>query len=595
MRSRGHIILVIAAALSVGCPKSETSRAPSSDLPLVPAPDDDACLGTAPLDRPLFGDTHIHTSFSLDAWGNGNTALDPDTALRFARGAPIKHPHQGSMQLDRPLDFAVVTDHAEFFDVMGLCLFDSSRPEFADPVCKKLRNEPKYATALQVLVAVGTESLPQFSPAARQNARQRMWQRVRNAANTHDAPCTFSALVGFEWTGGSLPYSAQRGNLHRNVIFRGNVAPAEPADALRFTHERLLWQELDRTCSAEDGCDALVIPHNSNLSINGAMWAVENDADAASRHRYERAAEIYQTKGSSECGNANFDPRDAGFDAECRFEAITLANPFQAVMAGGATTSDASTVGSALTAGLAYFQENRLNPLELGIVASTDTHVSAGGWVREDTFQGHGGIGIQSERGQLVIQRESSPGGLAAVWARHNTRTEIFDAIKRREVYGTSGPRIALRFYAVPVSSDFCAGSGPLDDAGLRALGAVPMGAAITEASIRWFVAEAIADQEPLESLQLVTLAATPGGASTRLVHEVTAATAGATRLCGVWPSPSPAGATAAYVRALERPTPRWTQFVCRRNPDLCPDGLAHETIRERAWSSPIWRYAPAD
>lgn len=569
-------------------------------LPEVPATanEPDRCPDHEPLRRPFFGDLHVHTGWSLDAYTFGGGRLRPEDAVRFARGGPLEHPLGGTVRLDRPLDFVAITDHAEFFDVLGMCLIDTANPAHDEPFCRDLRSRP--IRGLSVLTALNFNLPPGLpdDPLGARRGRAWIWRDTQAAAARGYDPCEFTTFVGYEWTGGTVSGGAARGNLHRNILFADDVVPEEPADARRFPHESDLWRALVADCRDVPGCDTLVIPHNSNYAKGGAMWDVETPEQAALRADLERLVEIYQHKGDSECANANLDPQDGAWEEACNFEKIGFGAIPDAGLGfsfGDPEDPRPNMVRHGLAQGLRYFAETRLNPLELGILASTDTHNATSGLVAEQAYRGnHGNFWEGTPDSRLNEAREHSAGGLAVLWAEENTRRALWAALKRREAYGTSGPRIRLRFYAAD-TSDGC--DDPAFPSRIEAAGATPMGGRrIGAGSAPWFVVHAEADQAPLGRLEIIRI-------RDDAAREATAVTildvpAGAPRLCATWrdPEADPARAAAYYARVLELETPRWTAWECRRNPALC-DGRPEERIRERAWSSPIWLYpeAPAE
>lgn len=593
--AQAALVALLVATLTSACPATSKPDRNDALAPPRPAPAAPAeCPDAAPFGRPLFGDTHAHTGWSLDAYTFGAQHLDPAQTIAFARGEAVEHPLGGREQLDRPLDFVVVTDHAEFFDLIGMCLLDPANPARHDPFCRELRARP--IRGLSVITALNFGIPPGLPdrPVDRDRGRAWVWNQTRDASNAAYEPCRFSTLHGYEWTGGTVSGSG-RGNLHRNVIFRSDTVPDEPIDALRWPHESELWQALRERCSDVEDCDVLVIPHNSNYGKHGSMWDLETPDQARLRSEFERIVEIYQHKGDSECANFGLDPQDIGWDAECDFEKIgfeAIPDAGLGFSFGGADDPRPNMVRHALAKGLRYFEDSRFNPLELGIIASTDSHNGTPGLVDEDRYRGgHIEFWEGSDESRLLHARERSGGGLAVVWAPQNTREAIFDALRRREAYGTSGPRIVLRFYATAASADTC--GDPDFPAALHAAGnPLPMGGRwLAAQEVPSFVIRAEADQEPLERLQIIRIRPDGDGEDTTVFDIANAGVTGATSLCATWrdPDPQPSRAAAYYARVLERPTPRWTAWACARQPELC-DGPA-EMIRERAWSSPIWTY----
>jgi hypothetical protein len=435
------------------------------------------------------------------------------------------------------------------------------------------------------------------------------WSEVIDAANAATDPtdaCRFSALVGYEWSGGP----ATR-NLHRNVVFRGTNPPDRPVSYFDEPTPEGLWAALEASCTGD--CEVLAIPHNSNLS-NGLMFPTAEDRwepeVARVRARMEPLVEVFQHKGSSECF-----PGSLGADELCGFEVIpynTLSNA-NLNLRGAPDPRDA--VRSVLAEGLAIEAAVGVNPYRLGILASTDTHLGTPGLTSEQDYPGHAGAGPGHREATVGLPDDvtNSPGGLAVVWADQNRPDAIFAALKRREVYGTSGPRIVLRTHTgADVPLDACDRPDGLTAA--DAVGA-PMGAVITgrQGAMRVFAA-AEADETPLERLQVVK-GWLEGGAPQVAVFDVAGEaeadpdgcappSGGADRLCAVWTDPDfdPDQPAFYHVRVVERPTCRWQALACDSAGITCPnppegwDGCCDTTVprrdRERAWTSPVW-YAP--
>lgn len=240
----------------------------------------DACPGTTDGEKQLlWGDLHVHTSHSLDAWAFGAVAT-PQDAYAFARGQPLRLSNGVTKTIDRPLDFAAVTDHAETWDQMYLC----TDPIYADDAyCTTLRElhaERESRTIFNdfLLPVVGGTPPASSRVCANGNfdcrvARMGEWRRAQFAANQANEPCEFTALIGYEWTGspGGLHW-------HRNVVFKSADVPAEAYDFIRYPEVQMLWRELDANCRSADGCEVLTIPHNLNWADGGPIFAVETES-----------------------------------------------------------------------------------------------------------------------------------------------------------------------------------------------------------------------------------------------------------------------------------------------------------------------------
>lgn len=585
--------------------------------------------------RPYFGDTHVHTTLSLDANLQGNRTT-PDDAYRFAKGQVLPIPPydengeaRRSLQLDRPLDFAIVSDHAEFLGTIAVCE-DPSHPSYEDSGCVSLRDDPDTAF-ITINAATAAAQGNQVYPGLCgedgilcKDAGLAVWQEIIDAADAHQDPtsaCGFTTFVGYEWTGGP---GAR--NLHRNVIFRNSTVPKSPISYLDMSFEEELWDGLKAECKDKPPCDVLTIPHNSNLS-SGTMFPELAGSDVTDEYLQKRAlmeplVEVYQHKSDSECSE------DAlGGDEQCGFEK----SPYNSLMGANldipGEAFDNDFIRNALGDGLMVDKERGINPYKYGMIASTDTHLSAPGAVSEKTFPGHGGASGASRDELpegLVDFPDSSPGGLAVLWAEENSREALFRAMERREAYGTSGPRIILRtFGGFDLDEDLC----DREDFAERGYqGGVSMGGDLTpEKGELRFAVSAVADlgtdAEPgnlLQSVEIVkgwleggqvkfktiTIAGDPdNGAS---VDRDTCETSGDgfESLCTVWTDPQFNENQAAwyYVRVIESPSCRWTAYQCNAAGVTCPtdDPLWEDCcnedvpwqVQERAWSSPIW-YTP--
>jgi hypothetical protein len=616
-------------ALLAGCPEPDPAPEPT------PAPGREACADQNPERNLYWGDLHIHTAFSFDAFFE-DVRLTPDDAYDFARGeeksvTPLVD-GQGTtaVRLERPLDFAAVTDHASWLgEILGCS--DPAQAVYDSAFCQEARADGTVAVQRFGVQFTYEEperfdelcSAPGFDCTA---AARDAWTRIRDAADAaydRTAACRFTTFVGYEWSG-----ATGLSNLHRNVIFRNDRVPELPISYLDEPTDDGLWRALDAGCRVEDGCEALSIPHNSNLS-NGRLLAFEAPAfgdpaaAAAQQGRLEPLMEIYQHKGSSECFD-DLGGIDSAADPLCGFEQI---RPGAVDCGDGAGTSGMIGAGcasrrdglrGALLEGLSVQRELGVNPLKLGVIASTDTHLGTPGLVDEESFVGHTG---QPEDTALERLTRSglrpqglltSPGGLVAAWATSNDRDALFDAMARREVYGTSGPRIPVRFFGGDLPEGLC--SDP-DAVGRAYEGGVPMGGDLPAGAAPRFVV--LAGKDPgtdahpgadLERLQIVKGWVDDAGQHVRVYDvagvegpdvdlETCAPPPGAASLCGEWVDPDPDPSVAAwwYARVVEVPSCRWSHRQCMALPEAerpagCSDPDAPPQIREMAWTSPIWR-----
>ncbi len=599
------------------------------------------CADSAPLRRPFFGDLHVHTGYSLDASTQGVRSR-PDDAYRFAKGEPLGIPPYDAagtplrtLRLRRPLDFAAVTDHAELFGERTICE-TGGLPGHDSMICRLYRRWPRLAFYLMNGrvsrdVALGRYRFCGPRGAACLEAARTPWRDVQVAAETHydrSAACRFTTFVGYEWTA-----APDTKNLHRNVLFRGGAVPELPTSYLEATSPDALWRALHAGClDTKSGCDVLTIPHNSNLSGGLMFQPVREDgtpADAGwarTRQELEPLVEIMQHKGDSECI-----PGAGVTDEQCGFEKLPYDRFGGKYLASMRHAPEQSNfIRDALKRGLALERRLGVDPFKYGLVGSTDTHLGAAGFVDERTHPGHGGAGALAPSELppgLPDDVEFNPGGLAVLWAEENSRDALFAAMRRREAYGTSGPRMVVRFFG---GWDYAAGLCEAPDLPAQGYaGGVPMGADLPPrgaARAPVFVVSALRDPDaeggPLQRIQIIKgwLGAdgqpqervwdVAGNASDGDGVDLTTCTpqgGGAGSLCTVWSDPEfdPTVPAFWYVRVLQTPTCRWTQWACIAHkvdctrPDTVGEGLAPccnpavpRTIQERAWTSPIW-YAP--
>ncbi len=552
------------------------------------------CTNATPGEAQLYwGDLHVHTAYSLDAYAFGAIAA-PKEAYAFGRGQPLRLANGEMVAIDRPLDFMAVTDHAETYDVMYICTDPLYRD---DAYCRAIRSGPEPGNARTVfndyLLPLVSDQPPQMAAVCDEDgvdcraASIGQWRRAQRAANAANDPCTFTALIGYEWTA-----SPGGHHWHRNVIFRSDRVPDRAADYVHFPEVTALWRELDTHCRSEDGCEVLTIPHNINWADGGRTFDIEHasEADLAARARFERLAEIHQEKGNSECLPAHRD--DPGSD--CAFELLTD-NAAKARLTGPEDISpeDAwrrmrSTYYRGLLArGLAAYasSESGLNPFMLGAIGSTDTHFGTPGLVSEAGYPG-GIASLWLDGEERLTLPNYNPGGLVAVWAQENTRAAIFDSLQARSAYATSGTRIKLRFGAT--EHDACENSKVNYDTFMGETLTTGLPSDNTAGPV--FTVEAGRDEAPLGTVQIIKGELREDGV-VETVHTVADFPDGRDAVCISWQDEAFTAAAPAYwyARVLELPAPRWTKLLCEATGscDRFPD--ADRNIRERAWSSPIW------
>ncbi|MCP3983688.1 MAG: DUF3604 domain-containing protein [bacterium] len=605
--------------------------------------------------RAFFGDLHVHTTYSFDAFAFGTIAT-PRDAYRYANGEPIRHPGGFVVRLRQPLDFYAVTDHALFMGVVKAAADTStaiSKYEFSEPVhdlnaagnTGLLSLRPRleiFATFVPALLeAVGNGSLDREAVL---DITRSAWQDTIDAAEAFNRPGRFTTFVGYEYTSST----DDRGNLHRNVIFKGTEKlPAVPFSRFHSQNPEGLWDWMDGLRA--QGIESLAIPHNSNGS-NGQMfklvdWAGDplDDAYAKRRIRNEPLVEITQVKGTSETHPA-LSPNDEWSDFEImpyRVGAMLLSEP------------SGSYMRQALRRGLALESQGMTNPYEFGFVGASDTHTGA---ISDDESNFFSKLGILDAtadlRGSIPMPFLSSlfvgltapeqmkevdgknyiegptatfgASGVTGVWAEENTRDAIYGAFRRKETFATSGPRIRLRFFA-----GYGFGDDLLDapDAVARAYASgVSMGselAATGSGASRGkgpgFLLWALADPEgtPLQRLQIIKgwvdaegetfetvydVACSGGAAVDPATHRCpdngagvdlsdcsTTGDVGEAQLRTLWHDPDfePRHRAFYYARVLENPTCRWSTWDALRA-DVPPRSDLAKTLQERAWTSPI-------
>ena len=617
-------------------------------------PVDEDIVQLRPLSNPernaYFGDLHIHTRYSFDAYVFGTVAT-PDDAYRYAKGHPLDHPSGYTMQLREPLDFYAVTDHAMF---MGLVQesADTSSAFSEYPVAEPLHN-------INADDNMGQMSLPQRSAAFAQFVPNTLgglldgsidaeiaravtastWLDSVRAADVAYVPGHFTTFAAYEYT----TSSDDRGNLHRNVIFRDtDRLPAIPFSRLHSQNPEGLWDWMDGL--RDQGIESLAIPHNPNGS-NGQMfklvdWAGDpmDDEYSTQRMRNEPLVEMTQVKGTSDT-HPTLSKNDEWADFE--IAPYRVATKLYSEPKG-------SYVREAYLNGLKFQAEGAVNPYRFGLVGASDTHTGAISQ-DEETYSSKAGMldGTAERRGSIPAGFTAklfaqwfdptmltevdgrtymatssfeywSASGLAAVWAEENTRESIYAAFRRKETFATSGPRIMLRFFA----------SHELDDAGLddsdlvsRAyddgahMGGELQAGDASPTFLAWAVAEA--DRTPLQRLQVIKgwlddgepreqvydVACSDGlqvdptthrcpdnAAKVNMADCSVSVDAGAVELKTLWVDPdyNPTQEAFYYVRALENPSCRWSTWDAIQA-GVEPRSDLPATIQERAWSSPIW------
>ena len=573
-----------------------------------------------PLRNAYFGETHMHTAFSLDAY-IGGTRLMPAEALRFAKGEAVTLPDGTVAQHKRPLDFATVTDHSEYIGEMYSTMYEDAPGHDSDDL-KTLRGltdiEERQQWFFKYVVSSNRSTTPQhpefFSgPSTVSSA----WDIIVQAAQDANEPGKFTALIGFEWSG--APNGA---NLHRNIIFRDDNVPKTVVSYIDVNTEEGLWEWM--RAQEADGRHMLAIPHNSNAS-KGRMFPDTDSSGAPitldyarTRQHFEPLIEMMQVKGNSEVHRK--------FWAADEFADFENADSIQ--KNSGRIYHQRDFVRGGLKIGLQAQVALGVNPFKYGFMGGTDNHNGLMSAVAEDEFIGaHGPEDGSVERRRTgdvlgwIDGKDLSIGSLGGVWATENTRTAIFDAMRRKETFTTSGPRIKVRMFggaALPTPADpvqmvqdgYLLGThmgGDLPSIATAPTFTVyaekdPMGANLDRLQIvkGWVDKYGDLNEKIIDVVWSGDRTIDAAGKLSAVGNTVDLATAlytndiGAPTLLGSWTDTDfdPQEGAFYYARALEIPTPRWSTYdAVRAGLPLLEDVPA--TIQERAWGSPIW-YSPA-
>ena len=549
----------------------------------------------------------------------------PDDAYRYAKGEPIDHPAGMKLRITGPpLDFLMVADHAKYLGVFAAQI-DPEAPFYGHPDAQDLvpRGSPLDSIVRRLRELEAQE--PEFmGPMVWKYA----WQKIIDAAERHNDPGKFTTFIGYEYT----PTPGNR-HLHRNVVFRGSRVPERPFSSGDSLDPEDLWNWLDRLRA--EGIEALAIPRNMNQSDGLAFQEVTfkgspiDRAFAEKRMRNEPIAEISQQKGTSET-HPSLSPNDEWADfqiVQYYLNRTENTNPIS-VFKGG-------YYRDALNTGLKFQGRSGFNPYQMGVIGASDTHVSAGPFEEDNYFSGrrndtvsrgsaypdHADPSASWEDFWTPRQATHGTGGLAGVWAEENTRDSLYDAMRRRETFGTSGPRIRVRFFGGDLSEDVADAADPV---GASYANGVPMGGMLNAplekapSFLVWAARDPnegwlqraqiikgwVEDGEAQEAVYDVacsnglspdptTQRCPDNGARVNLTNCSVSSGKGAVMLKDTWTDPDfePDEQAYYYVRVLENPSCRWSTWDAIRlgiepNPDLPP---VHQ---ERAWSSPIW-YQP--
>ena len=542
-----------------------------------------------------FGDLHLHTVYSFDAYVLLGAKANPWDAYRFARGEEVNYlGHR--VRRDEPLDFLAVTDHSENIGVMNE-LDDPNSALSKSEIGQRIKKDPTQAFWEVVKLFTSGQPLPGVDAKA---VSQSAWQREIDAANQNYVPGKFTTFIGYEWS--SMPEGKY--NLHRNVIFSGDKAPF-PFSSVDSRRPEDLWSYLEK--ARAQGVQAIAIPHNGNAS-GGLMYDwVDSDGKPIDQAYAERRAlnepltEISQNKGQSETH-----PTLSSSDEFANFEV------FDRLLIGSEKSEvHGSYVREAYGRGLVINQRVGANPYKYGVTGGSDFH-NAFSTSSEKQYTGSvGGIGAEedapnAQQAQTIlggqVSREAplamlitGSGNLTGVWAEENTRESIFDALRRKETFATSGTKIKLRFFGGwNYDKKLLAKTSWVQTAYSQG---APMGGDLpakpSATAKPRFVVWTIKDPNGvnLDRAQVVKVWLKDGGYDEK-VFDV-AKSKGATELSTVWEDPEfdPKVPAVYYLRVLETPTKRWSTLLAEKR-GLAPPKDQPKTIQERAWSSPIW-YAP--
>jgi hypothetical protein len=579
--------------------------------------------GKNPLKNVYFGEQHLHTSASPDAFAVG-TRGTWDDAYRYAKGEEVKLSTTGKMiKKKTPYDFVAITDHSEYFGVMPR-LIDPKDPLSKTDFAKKLLDknakmtDPTSAVSIILHSILTSIAMPEY---VKPKMLQENWAAYVKSANKHNDPGKFTALIAYEWT--SIPNGR---NMHRNVFFRDDKGPKAPFSSFDSYYPEDLWtyQEVQRSMGVEN----FAIPHNGNVS-DGWMFSPNKflggpmDARYAKRQQLnEPLFEMLQTKGSSDT-HPLLSPNDEFADFELFQNMINVGQPSQIKY---------GYVRQGLVEGMILENKLGANPYKMGFVGGADSHSA---YSNNEEFGFNGSHGATDDTPQKRLHPGMSPAGepasvvstagTTAVWAEENTRASIFDAMQSKETYGTSGTMIRLRFFGGwKYSKDLVKDKEFVNKA---YAGGVPMGHDMEPkpGGVKGPTFAVWAQKDPesgnLDRVQIVKGFINRWGRTDEKIYDVALSDErradektgkvadvgntvdikkatytndiGDTQLSAVWTDPDfdPKQKAVYYVRVLEIPTPRWTTYDAARNNLPLPTDVP-ATIQERAWSSPIW-YTP--
>lgn len=615
MKSLQHSTIALSLLGLISCGESSTTNQPPATDAQVTAADS---IARNPMMEAYFGETHLHTAYSLDAY-IGGARLRPEDAYRFAMGEEVES--QGTkMHIKAPLDFCAVTDHAEYIGEM-YSMMTPGAPGYDHEASIAIRNAKTYDEAMALFIKYVTGNNRGANPAHPEffqgvGTTKSGWKEIQEATEKYYKPGSFTTLHAFEWS--SAPGGA---NVHRNIIFRTNAVTDLPMSTYEIPREEALWEWMKK--ENEAGHTVLAIPHNSNAS-KGLMFN-ENDSKgnlitaeyAATRQEYEPLIEMMQIKGNSEVV-----PLFWQEDEFANFENATTMEKYS-----GRKFMEKNFVRYGLKKGLDYQEKLGVNPYKYGFAGGTDNHNGLSANTAEDNYLvGSHGVGdlTPENRATKAIDGwaeayDINPGALTGVWAPANTREDIWDGMKRKETFATSGVRIKCRMFGGFDLAANYAGYADMVKAGQASAtamgGDLPKAAAGKSPSFMVWAAKD-PNGPGLDRIQIIkgwvengklkekiyNVAASDNrtiGADGKLakidapIDPKTGAfnsQLGASELMAVWTDPDFDASENAfyYMRVLQLPTARWTFYDKLRHGVKFPKEVPDQIV-ERAWGSPIW------
>ena len=616
-----HLFIVVSVALLSCKGNNSGTKAKDQKLPTDTA---SAEVAVNPLKNCYFGDLHLHTALSADANLFGAT-LAPEDAYKYAMGEEVTYLGQKVKRI-APLDFLAVTDHSEYLGAM-LAVKDPKGPWAGTEMQRQYSStdQKDVAKTFAAFVASTAANKPD-SALNKPDVLKSAWQKVIDAADASNKPGKFTALIGYEWTSAPVNSNNNAQNLHRCVIFKGDKVPNLPFSCFDSQDPENLWTYLEN--ARKTGSDVLAVPHNGNLS-NGLMFDTKTLSGKPITKEYaerrianEPITEIAQGKGQSET-HPTISPNDEFANYEL-METLLSSNEKAKFKTG-------SYVRQAYGTGQELQEKLGANPFKYGIEGGTDYHSGISS-SEENNYPGsHGTQDNLSQNYKMVLSATTSVGGeppsrlsaaaLTGVWAESNTRDAIFDALKRKECFATSGTRVKVRLFAGwNYNADILKQTDWVKQAYADG---VPMGADLPAGSGKpKFLLQAIKDPNSgnLDRIQIIKVT-TKNGKTTEKIYDAVWSgdrkpdakgklpaigntvdiknatytnTIGAAELIGYWEDPDfdPQSFVTYYARVIEIPTPRWSTYLAAKH-NLPVSKTVAATIQERAWTSPVW-YTPS-